>query len=118
MMHGWSTADIGVRLSWRDLKLFIEQSGRRQESALYRERHPTDWWWDHSAQLTAAVLHALQGANWQRARGRGPRPKMFEPPKVSAVVKPPPRDVEAEKLRVRDELAERRRRLLARKRAG
>lgn len=49
------------------------------DSAVHRALNP-DWLWGLSEHLTAGVLDALHGANWQRGGGKGKRPKPVQRP--------------------------------------
>lgn len=60
------------------------------DSAYYRSLHPRSWWWTPLFDFLAMILVTLQGANWQRGRGKGPRPKIQKrpsdkPPQVRTV---------------------------------
>jgi hypothetical protein len=51
------------------------------ESALYRSTHPRSWWWTPEIDFHARELHALEGANWQRAKSKKNAPKLITRPK-------------------------------------
>jgi hypothetical protein len=72
-------------LSWIDLRDFIQW--RKADSALYRSMYPKSWAWDMDTDLLSAILHTLQGANWQRGGGKGARPKPVQRPKDTPVRK-------------------------------
>lgn len=95
--------DIGETLSWSELKAFIAGLPAGGESALFRVLNPKSWWWTPQIDFLAAVLFAVQVANWQRSGGKGAKPKMMTRP------------VDAKKGRnaptSKDELAARRRKL-------
>jgi hypothetical protein len=50
------------------------------ESAVYRAKHPRSWWWTAEHDFLSLILQSVQGANWQRAGGRGNPPKRIERP--------------------------------------
>lgn len=50
------------------------------DSAYYRSLHPRSWWWTPLFDFLAMILLTLQNANWQRGRGKGPRPKIQKRP--------------------------------------
>jgi len=56
---------------------------------LHRKLYPKSWQWDThpELELLAAVLHSLQGANWQRGGGKGTRPKPVTRPVDTPVIK-------------------------------
>ena len=60
---------------------FIQHLPPTQESAVFREQHPKSWWWTAEIDFLSAILHTLQLANWQRAGGKGDRPKPVKRPK-------------------------------------
>jgi len=99
MSRGWTRADIGNRLTWRDLYHFLRWLPPVAESAYYRAKKPQSWWVTPELQLLAGILYAAEGANWQRGgcQGNAPKPLKF------------PTDKEV-KLQDSEELAERRRR--------
>lgn len=66
------------RLNWRDLQVLVATAGR--ESRLFQALEPELSEWTTDTDLLAAILHTLQGANWQRAGGRGRKPKPIERP--------------------------------------
>ena len=51
-----------------------------RESALHRKLLGDRAEWDLTAILLRNVLHSLNGANWQRAGGKGSRPKPIDIP--------------------------------------
>lgn len=73
-----------MRFSWHDFRVFVEHLGTN--SALFRARHPRSWQWDVNTEFLSAILHVLQGANWQRSGGRGKKPKHIRRPDDSAPV--------------------------------
>lgn len=80
MAKGFHRREIGtLTLSWHELRVLIEHSSR--DSALYRARNPKSWPWTVDTDLLAGILFTLQGANWQRAGGKGEKPKAVERPK-------------------------------------
>ena len=74
-----------AELSWHELRVLIEHSDTG--SAVFRARNPKSWAWDVDTDLLAAILFTLQGANWQRAGGKGDKPKPVERPKENKPVK-------------------------------
>ncbi|GEM_PF-2549822 len=72
---GWTRSDIGVSLSWADLKDFLQWLPPSGDSAWYRARKPQTWWVTPEMQLMAGLLFAVEGGNWQRGGGQGPQPK-------------------------------------------
>ncbi|RJO79309.1 hypothetical protein D5S18_02975 [Nocardia panacis] len=103
-------ADIGTeRLSWSEFGTLIAFMPRNGESALYRARNPRSWWWTQEMDFLAAILYAVQGANWQRSGGQGEAPKPVARPNDAPVAADPdtvPLD------RINDELAARRKALI------
>lgn len=75
-------ADLGGRLSWRDLLVIVTQAP--PTSAIYRARNP-EWSWGLSEQLLAAAVDALHTLAWMQSedgqRGRN-RPKPIPRPGV------------------------------------
>lgn len=69
------------RLSWRDLQVHINSCARDRGSRLFEAINPHLVDYTPDTELLAAILHALQGANWQRGGGTGPAPKPLERPK-------------------------------------
>lgn len=65
-------------LSWRDLVVIIRESPRT--SALSRSIHGEAAAWGPLEHLAAAQLDALNGGNWQRGGGKGPKPKPTKRP--------------------------------------
>lgn len=83
MASGWRRRDIGRRLSWGDLRDFVEGLPPTGESALYRARYPQSWWVTPEVRFLAMVIHVLHLANWQRGGGKksgSPTPKPIELP--------------------------------------
>lgn len=87
MCRGWTRADIGRRLTWRDLHHFLKWIPPSGDSAYYRSRKPRSWWVTPEMQLLAGVVYALEGANWQRGgcQGSGPKPIKFPEDKEPAL---------------------------------
>lgn len=73
--RGWTRRDIGVRLTWMELRSFLRWMPPTAESAYYRARKPNSWWVTPDLQLLSGILYALEGANWQRGGGQGKQPK-------------------------------------------
>jgi hypothetical protein len=48
---------------------------------LYRARNPRSWWWTPEIDFHARELHALEGANWQRAKSKKNPPQPIKRPK-------------------------------------
>ena len=101
MRAGWTRADVGSRLSWGDLRDFIQWLPPTGESALHRSRRPRSWWVTPELQLLSGVLYSIDGGNWQRGGGKGPQPK---PTKF-------PEERKDGGLKTADDLAKRRERL-------
>ncbi|MGW4718880.1 hypothetical protein [Nocardia sp. NPDC004260] len=76
---GLHAEDIGEVIGWHEFKIWAEHLPPVADSALFRARHPHDWWYDMPLRVASWQLLALQGANWQRAGGKGTKPKVFEP---------------------------------------
>lgn len=74
MGRGWTRADIGRRLTWRDFHHFLKWMPPIPESAYYRSRKPQSWWVTPELQILAGILFAAEGANWQRGGGQGKAP--------------------------------------------
>lgn len=69
---------LGDGLSWRDLWVIVRQSP--VDSAFARSSAGESVAWGLSEHLLAAVVNALNTANWQRGGGKGSRPKPIKPP--------------------------------------
>lgn len=110
-LGGWTTKDIGTKLSWPDIKIVMKHGPADSTSALFREMHPEDHWFGPEEQFQAAILHAVQSGNWQRGGGKGSRPTVFEP-KHEHKAKP---GSTVPIGGIKDELEERRRRIRERK---
>jgi hypothetical protein len=67
----------GSKLSYRRLRLILENSPR--DSAFSRSYHGEPSQWSVTDHLLANVIDLLQIANWQRA-GKGAAPKPFPRP--------------------------------------
>lgn len=80
MSRGWTRADIGRKLTWRDLHHFLKWMPPDGSSAYYRSRKPRSWWVTPEMQLLAGVVYALEGANWQRGGCQGTAPKPIKFP--------------------------------------
>ena len=76
--RGWTRADIGRRLRWSDFKDFL--GWLPADSAWYRSQRPQSWWVTPQLQFMAAMLYALEGANWQRGGCKGTAPKPYKFP--------------------------------------
>lgn len=71
------------RLTWRDLKVIIQQ--QPASSALFRAMNPEEHHWTLGNQLIAAAIDALHTANWQRAGDpKAPRPRPTPRPGVES----------------------------------
>lgn len=84
--RGWTRADIGRSLTWRDFHHFLKWMPPVPDSAYYRSRKPNSWWVTPDLQLLAGILYATEGANWQRGGGQGKAPtpvKFPEDTKIS-----------------------------------
>lgn len=71
--------DVGVVISWIELRDWLEHLPPTGGSALFRARRPHDWWYDWPVRIAAYQLLALQGANWQRGGGKSTRPTLLAP---------------------------------------
>lgn len=80
MCRGWVRGDIGRVLSWREFHHFLRWLPPTADSAYFRSRRPQSWWVTPETQILVAVLHALEGANWQRGGGQGSAPKPMKLP--------------------------------------
>lgn len=81
LYRGYRLGDIGTpRLDWREFGVFISKLPPVKESALYRARYPRSWHWTPEMELLALILHAVQGANWQRSGGKGEAPELITRP--------------------------------------
>jgi hypothetical protein len=78
--RGWTRRDLGRRLSWPEFANFVTWLPQTEASAYFRARHPGSWWWTPEHDFLALILQATQGANWQRAGGKGNPPKRIEKP--------------------------------------
>lgn len=78
MCRGWTRHDIGRRLSWSDFKDFL--TWLPQDAAWFRVQKPNSWWITLEHQFMAAILYALEGANWQRGGCKGSAPKPYKFP--------------------------------------
>lgn len=85
------------------MKILIAHIPPTADSALFRARHPDSWWWTPDHDFLSSILYTLQGANWQRAGGKGQTPSRIERPKDK---KRPARQV-----RSAEELAKRKQKL-------
>ena len=70
--------DGSDRLNWRDLLTIVYTA--RQDSFLGRFELGDAAEWGVSDHLLAGIFDTLQGANWQRGGGRGPRPESLPRP--------------------------------------
>ena len=103
---GWTRSDVGVRLSWADLRDFIQWLPPTGESAWFRSRKPNTWWVSPEIQMLSGILFALDGANWQRGGGQGakPKPTKFpEEPKIGSIGSAKDLAERKERLRLRKE---------------
>jgi hypothetical protein len=74
LVLGRSIDDLGTRrLTWRDLLVICAQAP--STSALARAIHGEAAAWGPLEHIAAAMLDALNGGNWQRGGGKGPKPK-------------------------------------------
>lgn len=101
--RGWTRADIGGRLTWRDLHQFLKWMPPVPESAYYRSRKPRSWWVTPQVQVLAGILYAVEGANWQRGGGQGKPPKPMKLPEDKDV------SMDADDLQARKDMIRRRR---------
>lgn len=65
-------------MSWRRARVLIRQlpETSRTFAALHGEV------WSRTDQLLAAIVDVLNGANWQRGGGKGPKPKPLPRPGI------------------------------------
>ena len=84
MARGWTLSDVPERLTWADLRDFVNHLPPDGTSAYFRARHPESWWWRPEFDFFSEILLAAQVANWQRAdpARRGAVPKPAKRPKV------------------------------------
>lgn len=114
--HGWHPRQVGPVLSWTEFEVFMQHLPATPESAYFRVRHPTDYWYGITEQFSAAILHAIQSGNWQRGGGKGTRPQIYEPPRPKAVRRKASTGFTTDT--IGDELAARRARAIQRKEAN
>lgn len=69
---------------------------------------PRSWWWTNDTELWSAILHVLQGANWQRGGGKGAKPKRMKRPKDGPIEVHSAEELAEKKRDLSDELARRR----------
>lgn len=77
---GLRVTDIGEGFTWNDFRDFVTNLPPSGESALYRVQHPQSWWWTAELDFMGAVLTAIQWGNWQRAGGKGDKPRQPQRP--------------------------------------
>lgn len=75
-------ADGTDRLTWRDLQVHITGCAQDRHSRLYAAVNPHLVDRTTDTELLVSILHALEGANWQRSGGKGSAPKRAELPKA------------------------------------
>ena len=93
---------IGEEFTWADLRDFVAHLPPTPETALYRVQNPNSWWWSPDMDFYAAMLNALQWANFQRGGGKGEKPKPVKRPKEAPKKGPKSvDDLQARKQRVR-----------------
>ncbi len=68
-------------LPWPVLRDFLSNLPPTGDSAVFRAQHPQSWWWTPELDFLGAVLTAVQWGNWQRAGGKGDKPKPIKRPK-------------------------------------
>jgi len=108
---GLRLSDIGEVLPWTDLRDFISHLPPCEDTALYRAQYPKSWWWRPEFDFLAAMLNALQWANWQRGGGKGDKPKPIKRPKDGPQSKRQPKnaaELKARKTKVQQEIRRRR----------
>ena len=82
---GLHRRDVGsVRLSWSELKLFIQYAGT--DSAFYRAKFPKSHQWDVQTEFLSAILNVLQWANWQRGGGKSEKPEWIKRPVEDEII--------------------------------
>lgn len=67
-------------MSWHEFGVWLKHLPASSESAYYRARYPESWHWSTEMDLLSLILHAVQGANWQRAGSKGEPPALIERP--------------------------------------
>lgn len=76
-MAGRSLDDLGHAYSWDDFAAFVKFAPVDSRLAASVTGMSA---WTRGEVLLASAVDALRGANWQRAKGRGPRPKPIKVP--------------------------------------
>ncbi|MFE7717485.1 hypothetical protein ACFU44_00360 [Nocardia rhizosphaerihabitans] len=104
-------SDIGTeRLSWSEFNTLVAWLPPLPSNALYRAMNPKSWYWTPEFDMYSLMIHALQGANWQRGGGQGDRPTFLERPKEADELSAANTDNQAYDLsEIREELARRQR---------
>lgn len=69
------------RLTYGEFRSFLEGLPPTGQSAYFRARFPNSWWWEPHYGILSGILFAAEGANWQRAGGKGEKPEMIMRPK-------------------------------------
>jgi hypothetical protein len=100
-MTGYTLDDLGVRLSWNDLKDFVTHLPPTSASAFYRHTFPQSWWWTPELDFLGAVVNAVQWGNWQRGGGKGDKPRRVTKPADKPVAAPGTAPTSAEDLKAR-----------------
>lgn len=83
--RGWRLAEVGGRMSWRDLLIMVRRFQGDPTTATSRAIHGEHW--KVTDQLLASVIDLLQVGNWQRAGKKSapkprPIPRPWEKPKA------------------------------------
>jgi len=76
-MIGRSLDDLGSSYSWADFAAFVRFAPPQSQLATAIAGFEP---WSRAEVLLATVIDTLRGANWQRAGGKGQRPKPIEIP--------------------------------------
>lgn len=112
MRFGWRRADLGRRLSWRDMLDFVEGLKPDGDSTYVRSIRPRSWWVTPEYVAIRQLSYAVELGNWQRAGGRkaGSPPKAPVFPTDSAMTQLSPEEVADKRAHQREHLAARRKR--------
>lgn len=82
LSRGYRMSDIGTdRLTYTEFRSLLAYLPPDGTSAYFRARYPNSWWWEPHYGILSGILFAAEGANWQRAGGKGEKPEMITRPK-------------------------------------
>lgn len=101
--RGWTRSDLGRRVSWQEFYHWLRWMPPTADSAYYRAQKPNSWWVTPELQLLAAVLYAVEAANWQRGRCKGPAPKPIKFPQDRKISVKDGDDLSARRQRIADQ---------------